>query len=230
MKGIGYHLYCEDATSWLWLHYNLRDLVQALQRSYGFNFDLPVAPENGTFDEVFTTIETAFNSIKCWRTWFSSWITLISFLVAAAETIDGDEQKWCQVAELYDCGGGLGPFAIGWDPSDAVDKYPAPYPHQLQEIQTIRLVEPTLHGPQGSYQTTNAPREYQSCQPQETFASQPPKQDTHQLSPREFLKRQHERDIQKMAEAQNSDPEKYQTYMQRQKKPSTVAARVFVWE
>ncbi|KAF9001857.1 hypothetical protein BDQ17DRAFT_1326920 [Cyathus striatus] len=68
MKGIGYHLYHEDATSWLRLHYNLHDLVQALQRSYGFNFDPPVAPENGTFDEVFTTIETAFNNLKSWRT------------------------------------------------------------------------------------------------------------------------------------------------------------------
>ncbi|KAF8993331.1 hypothetical protein BDQ17DRAFT_1431826 [Cyathus striatus] len=247
------------ATSWLQLHYNLHDLVQALQRLYGFNFDPPVAPENGTFDEVFTTVETAFNNLKSWRTWFSSWIALISFLVATAETIDGDEQKWCQVAELYDCGGGLGPFAIGarigvyldhrvphpsvawfcrhnipvwyrWDPSDTVDKYPAPYPHQLQEVQIIRVVEPMLHEPQASYKTTNAPCDYQSYQPQETVGSQPPKQDTHQLSPWEFLKRWHESDIQKMAEAQNSDPAKYQKYMQRQKKPSTVAARVFVWE
>ncbi|KAF9014878.1 hypothetical protein BDQ17DRAFT_1319906 [Cyathus striatus] len=79
-----------------------------------------------------------------------------------------------------------------------------------------------LHEPQGSYKTMNAPREYQS--------HQPPKQDTHQLSPQEFLKRWRESDIQKMAEAQNSDPAKYQKYMQRQKKPSIVAARVFMWE
>ncbi|KAF8998005.1 hypothetical protein BDQ17DRAFT_1329043 [Cyathus striatus] len=274
-NSIGYHLYHEDATSWLQLHYNLHNLVRALQRLYGFNFDPPVAPENSTFNEVFTTIETAFKNIKCWRMWFSLWITLILFLVAAAETIDGDKQKWCQVAESYDCGGGLGPFAIGWinclwmsltcdiflrgrigvylnhrvphpsvawfcrhnipvwyrwDPSNTVDKYPAPYSHQLQEVQTFRLVEPMLHEPQGSYQTMNAPCKYQSRQPQETFASQPPKQDTHQLSPQEFLKRRCESDIQKMAEARNGNPAKYQKYMQRQKKPSTVAARVFVWE